>query len=107
MIRLNLVLVVAVIGSAMLLVRTQYESRRLFDLNEKAALDARRLSTERERLTVEQRAQSVPLRVERLAKEQLAMRPATPGMTHYVKTSSAAASASASAAAVNAVGARP
>jgi cell division protein FtsL len=96
-IRLNLVLVLAVIGSAMLLVRTQYESRRLFDLNEKAALESRRLATERERLTLEQRAHSVPLRVERLAKEQLSMRAATPGMTHYVRGSSAQALASASA----------
>jgi cell division protein FtsL len=87
MLRLNLLLLVALIGSAMQLVRTQYESRRLFDLNEKATLEARRLQSERERLTVEQRAQSVPLRVERLAKEQLGMRSTTPAITQYVKVS--------------------
>ena len=84
MMRLNLVLLLAVLASAMFLVRTQYESRRLFDQLEKASLDAKRVSTERERLSVEQRAQSVPLRVERLAREQLAMRGTTPAITRYV-----------------------
>ncbi len=93
MMRINLVLLLAVASSSLLLVRTQYESRRLFAENEKAVTDAKRLDLERERLSVEQRAQSVPIRVERLAKEQLAMRGTTPAITQYVRNHSVVASA--------------
>jgi cell division protein FtsL len=84
MTRLNLVLLAAVLLSAMYLVQVQYESRRLYAEIEKAHGEARRLDVERERLQVEKRAQATPLRVERLAKEQLHMRPATPAITQYV-----------------------
>ena len=84
MTRLNLVLLLAVLLSAMYLVQVQYESRRLYAEIERAQSEARRLEVEHERLQVERRAQATPLRVERLAKEQLQMRPATPAITHYV-----------------------
>ena len=90
MTRLNLVLLVAVIASALFLVRTQYESRRLYAELDKAESDARKLLVERERLEFEKRAQATPLRVEKLAKEQLAMRTATPAITQYVKIKDAA-----------------
>ncbi|MDB5872444.1 MAG: ftsL [Ramlibacter sp.] len=95
MTRLNLVLLIAVLASALYLVRTQYESRRLFAEIDKAAGDARKLELEHERLQVEKRAQATPLRVEKLAKEQLQMRGASPAITQYV-TSKASASAPAS-----------
>ena len=85
MTRLNLVLLVAVIASALFLVRTQYQSRRLYAELDRAVSDARKLATERERLEFEKRAQATPLRVEKLAKEQLHMRTATPAITQYVK----------------------
>ena len=84
MTRLNLVLLMAVLASALYLVRTQYESRRLFAEIDRARGEARRLEIEHEGLQVEKRAQSTPLRVEKLAKEQLHMRGATPGITQYV-----------------------
>ena len=84
MTRLNLVLLIAVIASALYLVRTQYESRRLFAEIDKAMGDARKLEIEHERLQVEKRAQATPGRVERIAREQLQMRPATPAITQYV-----------------------
>lgn len=84
MIRLNLVLLVAVVASALYLVGMQYESRRVFVELERARAEARRLETEFERLQVEKRAQATPARVERLAKDQLQMRQATPGITTYV-----------------------
>ena len=84
MIRLNIVLALAVIFSALYLVRTQYESRRLFVEFEKAQSDSRRLATEREKLEVEKRAQATSVRVERLAKEKLQMQTVTPGITQYV-----------------------
>src|SRR5204863_4033013 len=85
MTRLNLVLLVAVIASALFLVRTQYESRRLYAELDKSESDARKLLVERERLEFEKRAQATPLRVEKLAKEQLQMRTAGPAITQYVK----------------------
>ena len=84
MTRLNLVLLVAVLASALYLVRTQYESRRLVTELDKASSEARKLETDNERLQVEKRAQATPLRVEKLAKEQLQMRTASPAITQYV-----------------------
>jgi cell division protein FtsL len=91
MTRLNLVLLIALIASALYLVRTQYESRRLYAELDKAGSEARRLEVEHERLQVERRAQATPLRVEKLAKEQLQMRPASPAITQYVTNKPGAA----------------
>ena len=83
MTRLNLVLLVAVLASALYLVQTQYESRRLYAEIDRAVGDAHKLEIEHERLQVEKRGQATPLRVERIAKEQLQMRSATPAITQY------------------------
>ncbi|MDH4416051.1 cell division protein FtsL [Acidovorax sp. HMWF029] len=102
MTRLNLVLLVAVLASAIYLVHTQYESRRLFTELDRAIAEARRLETEHQRLQVEKRAQATPLRVEKIARDQLKMRTATPAITQYVSDPqgvSGAAVAAASAAA--------
>jgi cell division protein FtsL len=85
MMRLNLVLLAAVVASAMYLVQMQYQSRRLFVEVEKAQSLSRKLEIEHERLEVDKRSQATPLRVEKLAKEQLQMRTATPAVTQYVK----------------------
>ena len=84
MTRLNLVLLLAVIASALYLVSVQYESRRLFSAIDKASSEAHKIEADNERLQVEKRAQATPLRVEKLAKEQLQMRTATPAITQYV-----------------------
>ena len=83
MTRLNLVLLLAVLASALYLVSVQYESRRLFTDLDKAISEAHRLEVDLERLQLEQRAQATPLRVEKLAKEKLQMRSASPAITHY------------------------
>jgi cell division protein FtsL len=85
MTRLNLVLLLAVLASALYLVSVQYESRRLFAEIDRAQLDARKLESERERLELEKREQATPQRVEKLAKERLQMRAATPAITSYVR----------------------
>ena len=85
MTRLNLVLLLAVLASALYLVHTQYESRRLVSELDKATSEVRRLATDNEGLQVEKRAQATPARVEKLAREQLQMRSATPAITQYVK----------------------
>ncbi len=90
MTRLNLVLLLAVLASALYLVRVQYDSRRLYAEIDKVQGEARRLELEHERLQVEKRAQATPLRVEKVAREQLQMRPATPAITQYVTQHAAA-----------------
>ena len=91
MTRLNLTLLVALIASALYLVQVQYESRRLYTEIERAQNEFRKLEIEHERLQVERRAQATPARVERLAREQLRMRPATPAITQYVTLKGTAA----------------
>jgi cell division protein FtsL len=84
MTRLNIVLMLAVLASALYLVGVQYDSRRLFTELDRSNTEAHRLMVERERLQVEKREQATPARVERLAREKLQMRQATPGITTYV-----------------------
>ncbi len=82
--RLNLLLTLGVLASALYLVHIQYESRRIYVELEKATAQSRRLEVAHESLQAEKRAQATPLRVERIAKDTLQMRTATPAITHYV-----------------------
>ena len=82
--RLNLVLLVGVLLSALYLVNVQYESRRLYSELDRAQQQAHQLQAENERLQVEKRAQATSARVEGLAKSKLQMRAATPAVTTYV-----------------------
>jgi cell division protein FtsL len=84
MTRLNLVLLLAVLASAMVVVRTQYESRRVFVALERATAEARLIELENERLEVVRRGYSTPSRVEKMAKDKLGMRSANPAITQYV-----------------------
>ena len=84
MTRFSLFLLLAVMASALYLVRTQYESRRLYVELEKAIAQNLKLDADNERLQVEKRAQATPLRVEKLAKDKLEMRIVTPAITQYV-----------------------
>ena len=82
--RLNVFLLVLVVASALYVVHSQYEARRLFVELEAARKEGQRLQVELERLQVEHRAQATPLRVEQLARQQLQMRAANPAITQYV-----------------------
>ncbi|MDD2882020.1 MAG: cell division protein FtsL [Rhodoferax sp.] len=84
MMRLNLVLLLGVVLSGLYLVNVQYESRRLYAELDRTKSQAHRLEAENERLQVEKRAQATSARVEKIAKAQLQMRAATPGITTYV-----------------------
>ncbi len=97
MTRLQLALVLASLLSALLLVRTQYESRMLFSALHRVQAEARRLEIEYESLQLERRAQATPLRVEKLAREQLQMRNPSPAITQYVDRAAASPSNAASA----------
>jgi cell division protein FtsL len=91
--RLNLLLAAALLGSALLLVKTSYESRRLFAALDRARAEQAVLESERQRLESERQAQGTPLRVERVARDQLGMRSASAAVTLYVEPPRAAAAA--------------
>lgn len=93
MTRLSLFLMLGVMASALYVVRTQYEYRRLYVELEKASAQSRRLDIDNDRLQVEKRAQATPLRVEKLATERLQMRTTTPAITQYVTSSGASTGA--------------
>lgn len=82
--RINFVLLLTVVATALYLVHIQYESRRLFVEMEKAMAHSRALATDEQRLQVEKRAQATALRVEKLAIDKLQMRTVTPAITHYI-----------------------
>ncbi len=94
MTRLNVMLLIALLASALYLVKVSYESRRLFAELDKAQSEERALDIDSERLKTELRSQATPLRVERTARDRLGMRAATPATTQYVGIPMAASSAS-------------
>lgn len=82
--RLNLLLLLALLVSSMYLVQTSYESRRLYIALERERAMAKELDTEADRLDVDRRAQATSVRIERVAREELKMRRANPTVTKYV-----------------------
>ena len=61
---------------------------------DKARTEERLLDSEFERLKAEKQSQATPLRVEKAARDKLAMRTATPAVTQYVTYARAASAAS-------------
>ena len=96
MTKLNFILLIALLGSALVLVRTSYEGRRLFAALDRARNEQNQLDTDYKRLDAERQAQATHLRVEKVAREKLQMRTATPAVTQYVgdRPSSVTAAAS-------------
>ena len=82
--RLNLLLALALMASALLLVKSSCEARRLVAAIDGARADQQALESERQRLESERQARATPLRVERLARDKLAMRTAGAAVTLYV-----------------------
>ncbi len=93
MTKLNLLLLALLMGSALVLVRTAYESRRVFAELDRARQEHARLDAEFKRLDAERQAQGTHLRVEKVAREKLQMRTATPAVTAYVYDPAASGSA--------------
>ena len=87
MIRLNILLLAALVASCLYLVKTSYESRRLFAELDRAGNEQRQLDVNYKRLEAERQAQATHLRVERVAREKLEMRTVTPAVTQYVELS--------------------
>jgi len=84
MTRLNLVLLLVLLLSALYLVHQQYEARRLFVALERANAVAERLGADHEQLQVQKRTLAAPARVQQLASERLQMRPIHPGITEVL-----------------------
>jgi cell division protein FtsL len=93
MTRLNVLLLVALLFSSVYLVRVSHESRRLFAELDKARSAERLLDNEFERLKSDKQSQATPLRVEKTARDKLAMRSATPAVTQYVSRAAPASAA--------------
>ena len=82
--KLNLLLLATLLASCLFLVKTAYESRRVFAALDKARAEQRQLDGEFKRLDAEAQAQATHLRVEKVAREKLRMRTASPAVTEYV-----------------------
>ena len=95
MTRLNALLLLALVLSAMYLVRVSYDARRLFAELHKAQNEAHQLEVDYERLKSERQSQATPLRVEKAARDKLAMRNAGPAITEYINAPQVAVAASA------------
>jgi cell division protein FtsL len=93
MTRLNALLLIALVFSSVYLVRVSHESRRLFAELDKARDEERLLDNEFERLKSDKQSQATPLRVEKTARDKLAMRTATPAVTQYISRAAPASAA--------------
>jgi cell division protein FtsL len=82
---LNVILLLAVLVSAVFLVNTQYQARQTFMEMEKASQHARALDIERETLTVEKREAASNTKVERLARTELGMRASPAAQVRFVR----------------------
>jgi cell division protein FtsL len=96
MTRVNVLLLALLLASCVYLVRVSYESRHLFAELDRSRSEDRALNSEQQRLLAEKQAQATPLRVERMARDRLAMRNATPAVTLYLSTPALASSVAAS-----------
>ena len=95
MTRLNILLLAAVIASALFLVKTAYDARRLFTEIHRADTEALRLAGDHKRLEADRQLQATNLRVERTARERLKMSTVTPAVTMYEGRAAAPAASAA------------
>jgi cell division protein FtsL len=73
MTRLNLLLLLALVLSGLYLVKTSYESRRLFTAIDGAQTEARQLEADLQREQAERQTAGTTLRVEKVARDKLGM----------------------------------
>ena len=82
--RVNGLLLIVLMVSAVYLVRVGYDARHGYYELDRAQAEQRQLDLDYDRLKAEKQAQATPLRVEKTARDRLAMRAATPAITDYV-----------------------
>ncbi|GAB3627263.1 cell division protein FtsL [Pandoraea terrae] len=91
--RLNVLLLVVLIGSSLSLINAQYQARGTFvELNREQALE-HQLLQDWDRLQYEQSAQSKSARVEAVARNDLKMQAVSPGRTQYLSAPGGASGA--------------
>ena len=78
MLRVNLVLLAALIACALSLVTSRHQARKLFIDLEREVAQTRAYDIEYGQLQIEQSTWAMPARVERVAREQLRMQLPTP-----------------------------
>jgi cell division protein FtsL len=83
MTRLHLVLLVVLVASALVLVHTSYERRRLFAAHQRAEVEGMRIEQEFKRLDAMRQLQATHQRVAREAERQLQMRKAVQRLEVY------------------------
>jgi len=91
--KLDILLIVLLLASSLGLVRSAYESRRVFAELDRARAEQRQLEAEHKRLDAERQAQATHARVQRVAREHLKMGSVTPAITVYVDDTVAASGA--------------
>ena len=80
--KLSGLLLVLLLGSSLLLVRTSHEARQLFSAVDRAEREQKHLEAEYRRLDAERQSQATHQKVERVARQRLHMQP--PPLTVYV-----------------------
>lgn len=80
----NVWLLIMVVGTALLLVRWQYESRRLYVNLEKAVGTGKLLASDHARVLADKRQLATPARIERVAGQALGMKAADAPVTVYL-----------------------
>ncbi len=84
MIRLNIVLLIAVLLSAFYLIPLRYQWRKNYTAVHAEQKNARELANESKVLDVRKRTQAASLRVANIARKKLAMRTNDPSITQYI-----------------------
>ncbi len=82
--KINLLLLLVLMGSCIALVQTSHEARQLFSAVDRAEREQKLLDAEYRRLDAERQTQATHQKVERVARQRLHMQP--PPLTVYVDT---------------------
>ena len=84
MIRINVALILAILATSVVVINTQYDSRRLYTAVDQQSARARQLMVDYEQLRVQRRAEVSPSRVQSIAVNRLKMRTPDTSITAYV-----------------------
>ena len=84
MVRLNLLLLLVLVGCALSLVTSRHQARKLFVELERERAATRGYETEYGQLQLEQSTWAMPARTEKIAREQLRMQLPGPGRVEIV-----------------------
>ncbi len=83
--RLNLILLILLIGCALAVITTQHQARKLFIELEGEQVGAKKLEEERSQLQLEQSTWATHKRIEAVASKSLGMRQPEPGASVIVQ----------------------